>query len=236
MIFNVMVIEVCEVKIEKIKKSYYAILPAAVRHDSELCANAKLIYAEISALCNKLGYCYASNRYFSELFEVSISSVSRWIQMLQQKEYIQLEYQKNGIHYNARKIYLNTTLCSAFDYIQHINQPIDPTHSCTDTLRTNTKNNTNYINNPNEGFQGIYGELKNVYLSDDEYRNLIRRCGYEVTTLLINDLSIHIGSTGKKYKSHYYTVLSWYRQRIKKNINHPSSWYLHPDEEKKEEV
>lgn len=82
---------------------------------------------------------------------------------------------------------------------------------------------------------GIYGELQNVFLSDDEYRRLIRRCGKEQAKILINDLSFHIGSTGRKYKSHYYTLLSWYRKKVKKGITNPSSWYVDPDNENEEE-
>ncbi len=70
------------------KRSYYAIIPANVRYDKSLPANAKLLYGEITALCSDKGYCWATNKYFSDLFGVSQTSVSKWISMLVSKKYL----------------------------------------------------------------------------------------------------------------------------------------------------
>ena len=55
--------------------------------------------------------------------------------------------------------------------------------------------------------KNIYGELKNVLLTDEEYHKL------EQANLLpyIEKLSSYIASKGKKYKSHYATILTWSR-------------------------
>ena len=71
--------------------SYYAIIPATVRYDKEITPNAKLLYGEITALCNKEGKCWASNNYFSELYGVSKVSISKWINQLIKNGYLNSE-------------------------------------------------------------------------------------------------------------------------------------------------
>lgn len=62
--------------------------------------------------------------------------------------------------------------------------------------------------------KNIYGEFKNVLLTDEEYAKL------EKSNLLpyIEKLSSYIASKGKKYKSHYATILNWSRGDKKENI------------------
>ena len=60
----------------------------------------------------------------------------------------------------------------------------------------------------------IYGEFKNVKLKKEEYAKL------EKSNLLpyIEKLSSYIASKGKKYKSHYATILTWARKDNKSNV------------------
>lgn len=78
-------------------KSYYAIIPANVRYDKALSANAKLLYGEITALCNERGYCWAGNDYFAKLYSVSKTSISKWISQLVKQKYLclDIEYKEN---------------------------------------------------------------------------------------------------------------------------------------------
>lgn len=77
-----------EKNIEQDNPGYFSVIPANVRYDVELCPNAKLLYGEITALCNKKGYCWATNRYFARLYQVSTVAVSTWINQLVKKGYI----------------------------------------------------------------------------------------------------------------------------------------------------
>ena len=55
--------------------NYYAIIPANVRYDKTLRPNAKLLYGEITALSNTEGYCWATNSYFANLYDVESASI-----------------------------------------------------------------------------------------------------------------------------------------------------------------
>ncbi|MBQ8429100.1 MAG: helix-turn-helix domain-containing protein [Clostridia bacterium] len=91
-------------------RSYYAVIPAEVRYDKSLPANAKLLYGEITALCSEKGFCWASNAYFSELYGVSERSVREWIGRLKEAGYIEvnIRYKDDGKTIDSRCISLLT--------------------------------------------------------------------------------------------------------------------------------
>ena len=75
--------------------------------------------------------------------------------------------------------------------------------------RGDTTNNNNNINNDNN-INNIYGEFKNVVLSEDELAKLKANIpNYEE---YIEKLSAYMASEGKRYKSHYATILAWARK------------------------
>ncbi len=88
------------------KKSYYAVIPANVRYDESLSPNAKLLYGEITALCNAEGFCWASNNYFAELYEVTDRTIKRWLKDLTEGGYIKskLFYKKGSVEVEKRLI------------------------------------------------------------------------------------------------------------------------------------
>ena len=76
----------------KEQPNYYAIISAEVRYDKNLTANAKLLYAEITALLNMNGECFATNRYFSNLYGKSVVTISKWISELVANGYVSTTY------------------------------------------------------------------------------------------------------------------------------------------------
>lgn len=135
------------------KKSYYAIIPASVRYDKRLTANAKLLYGEITALCNEQGYCWASNDYFASLYEVSKQSISHWIKQLCDYGYIKssLIYAEGTKEIKAR--YLTLLLEGT---IENYATPTVEKFKDNITSSNNTNNNTSKKNEVDDLFDQFY--------------------------------------------------------------------------------
>ena len=87
---------------------YYSVIPATVLYNKELKANEKLLYAIITSLACKEGYCFASNKYLAEKLDVNPKTVSSWISDLRDRGFIIVELIRNeNNQIIQRKIYIN---------------------------------------------------------------------------------------------------------------------------------
>lgn len=103
------------------KPNYFAVIPAEIRYNKNLKAIEKLMYGEITALANKEGYCFATNKYFAELFDVANNTVSRWISNLEKQGYIKVVIIRNkSKQIIERRIYITNT------YLQNCIYPYRP--------------------------------------------------------------------------------------------------------------
>ena len=64
---------------DKVNPNNYAIIPADVRYCKRISANAKLLFAELTALADKDGKVFVTNDALAETFSVSRSTVTRWL-------------------------------------------------------------------------------------------------------------------------------------------------------------
>ena len=85
---------------ENSKPNYYAVIPAIVRYDNDVMDKAKILYGELSALSNKKGYCFATNKYFADLYSISDRQVRTLLKSLADKGYIIVDNESQ-----PRKIY-----------------------------------------------------------------------------------------------------------------------------------
>jgi SOS-response transcriptional repressor LexA len=220
------------------KKSYYAIIPANVRYDKSITPNAKLLYGEITALCNEKGYCWASNNYFADLYEVTPQAVSKWINQLAKKGYITLDYERAGKEIKQRNIYIATyqqiikEVSTKDDgginkRLSGYQQKIKENNTVNITNNTTDNNNTQQLpslssklitketsNNNDSPFQtntkkNKHGEYKHVLLTSDEYLRLCEEWGEPELLRMIKTLDEGIEMKGYKYKNHNLALRRW---------------------------
>lgn len=140
------------------RPNYYAVIPANVRYDKELKDKAKLLYGEITALSNDKGYCYASNKYFADLYNVSIRTITDLIKSLIDREYLRSEiiYKNNTKEVAERRLYL----------WKKISIPLEKNFYT--PLEENFQDNNTSINNINNNIK----EIQKKYFDDIELNNL----------------------------------------------------------------
>lgn len=92
-------------KIER-EAAYYSVTPANVRYDKNLPMGARMLYGEITALCNREGYCWASNNYFAKAYKITPQAISKWVNVLRKYGYINIEYLREGKEITERRIFI----------------------------------------------------------------------------------------------------------------------------------
>lgn len=90
-------------------KIRYLIVPDVVIMSDSINWGEKVIFGEIAGLSQKIGYCYASNKYFAKRFKIDSCTVSRWIGHLEKEGFIKREliYKENSKEITERRIYIN---------------------------------------------------------------------------------------------------------------------------------
>ena len=119
--------------------SYFSILTADVRYDKRLSDFARLLYSDITALCNKQGYCSATNDYFAQIFDKSRRTISATIASLAETGYIAIEIIRDGSNaVVTRKIWVQANAQKA---AEQVSDPIEENFQ--DIKENNTSNNNN---------------------------------------------------------------------------------------------
>jgi len=156
-----------------LKKSYYAIIPANVRYDKNLKANSKLLYGEITALCNEKGFCWASNNYFAELYEVSKETISRWVSDLADRGYVKIEliYKEGSNQIINRYIRINHEPID-----ENVNTPIDKKvkgNNTSTNITVNTTRDKYVVGKPDIDYKEIVSYLNEK--TNKNYRSTTKK-------------------------------------------------------------
>lgn len=127
------------------RPGYYAIIPADVRYDDRIPANAKLLYGEISALIGKDGFCFASNQYFANIYGCTPVTIARLVSKLEEAGYIKRELERDQSGQVARrKLYLTVSMPD----VQPLNNfDNTPQQNCGEGINKNDKDTNTSITN-----------------------------------------------------------------------------------------
>ena len=170
---------------------------------------------------------YTANRFNWKEFSISISSLIFKSKLSKSdiyrsrnklKQFGLLEFKERGG--NKSTIYKMNSVVSLYgtqNDTQNGTQII--TQDMTQSMAQNvnilkTRNKKPETRNKKEIIKEKFGEFENVLLSADELQKLKSKLGAE-TESYIERLSSYIASSGKKYKSHYATILSWTQKDAK---------------------
>ena len=142
---------------EKNTPNYFGILPANVRYDKKLKPMEKILYTEITALANSKGYCYATNSYFANLYDVHKNTAGTWINKLEKLGYIKSKiiYETGTKNVKERQLFIVTPIDEKIDTYQQkdcdpinekIDTPINKKIEDNNTRYNNTRYNNKKIN------------------------------------------------------------------------------------------
>ena len=157
---------------EKNTPNYFGILPANVRYDKKLKPMEKILYTEITALANSKGYCYATNSYFANLYDVHKNTAGTWINNLEKLGYIKsrIIYETGTKNVKERQLFIVTPINEKIDTYQQ--KDCDPINEKIDTPinekieDNNTRyNNTRYNNKKINKKEKV--EIESVYKSKE---------------------------------------------------------------------
>lgn len=225
---------------------YYAIIPASVRYDDRLQANAKLLYGEITALTTKHGYCYATNDYLAKLYGVNGTTISAWISVLSKYGYIRSVVDKsNG---NSRKIYLTDTKVYKLHSTSELNEEVleegDYSENSDDliglyakTSLENSEDSNTVINKVSIKKKVETKIVSPILFEDDENEKLFSEFNNKletdfITSVAFNDIvwvakfknEIQLGIDVEYYKQ---SVLDWnntLKEKDKRKKRTPRGW------------
>ena len=161
----------------------------------------------------KRGQLITGRKSIAKRFNISESKVQRVLKMFEIEQ--QIEQQTS----NRNRL---ITVVNYNDYQNNEQQNKQPVNNkrTTDEQPVNTNNKDNKEKNDNKVIKKIKNSppkikyLDFVLLTDDEYSKLTKKFNSKLDSHIEN-LNNYIGSTGKKYKSHYHTILSWNRKNEK---------------------
>ena len=171
---------------------------------------ARILYAGLWCFSDKFGcFEWRPLKMKANIFPLSSCKIEPLLEQLLAQELI-FKYDINGTSYGIIPTFLKHQSPHKDEKksdIPHPSENFMKSHEKVKDAYIYINRNINRNINKKEGKK--FGEFQNVILTDAEYEKLIEKLGDDKTGQLIENLSEYVHSKGKRYKSHYATILQW---------------------------
>lgn len=196
-------------------------IPSEIWLTEKLSLQEKVVLVEIDSLEDEERGCYASNKYFANFFKLSPGRISQIITNLTDKDYIDVNYKKNGKEIVERQIRIKRPPYPVFrklnTYLENCEGGIKKTKG---GYLENAKENNTSNNNKRNIYKEKYGTYGRIKLTIDEYLRLVNDYGEDFIKQQIDLLDEYVESNNNKNKySNFNLVLrksireNWFKQK-----------------------
>ncbi len=152
--------------------SFDVVLPSHLLLNSDLEPNAKLFYGLVRNLTKSEGYCWATNRYLSELMDVDVSTIKRWLNGLQKHGYIEIDHDEENSFNSQRYIYIRDDFNKSLRRLKNNPPPAqkksDPSSKTSDPLYKDERRYMKEDNIPKMGDEMLKDYFKKAKLDDKQ--------------------------------------------------------------------
>lgn len=179
-----------------------------IRYNSAITKSDICLWHSLMSMANRFAWKEFTSPILTLLSESKLTKNEFYKSRNKLKQFGLIDFKERGG--NKATVYKVNSVVSLYE---KQNQTQIMTQSDTQTVTQNvninkTKNQKPKTRNKKEINKESFGEFENVRLSEQELSKLKTRFGEDANSY-IERLSNYIASSGKRYKSHYATILTW---------------------------
>ena len=183
-----------------------------IRYNSAITKSDICLWHSLMSMANRFAWKEFTSPILTLLSESKLTKNEFYKSRNKLKQFGLIDFKERGG--NKSTVYRVNSIVSLYgkqNHTQVMTQSVTQTETQTVTQNVNinkTKNLKPKTRNKKEINKESFGEFENVLLSEQELDKLKSRFGEDANSY-IERLSNYIASSGKRYKSHYATILTW---------------------------
>lgn len=197
--------------------SFDTVIPSAILLNENIELTAVKLFAFIKGLTKLHGYCYATNEYLAQLMKSTSRAVQNWLVQLKKEGYVDIETEKNGIHWQ-RRIYISDRFKKSLRREPQFTPPRTTVHPPMNHGSPITKDYSNEDNLKGEEASPPTPPLfshKRVRMDLEKMQQLEKDFGKEKVMTMVERLDEYADINPKRFKQyacHGAVIRKWIRE------------------------